>query len=122
MTVPDFITLPFVVAGILFSIPAGSFTDSVTGSAAGGGLLLVASLAYKAVRKKDGLGMGDVKLMTGVGAFIGFADAMAAIFVSSMIGAIGGFLYLKMSGEKLSQVFPFAPFIAIAAVFFFFKG
>ncbi len=120
MTVPDFITLPFAAAGILVSIPAGMLAESATGAALGGGALLAAALAYKCVRKKEGMGMGDVKLMVGVGAFLGAGGALLTIFAASAAGAIGGFAYLKMSGKGVSQAFPFAPFIAVSAVFFFF--
>ncbi len=120
MTVPDFITLPFAAAGILGSIPSGNFTDSVTGAAVGGGALFAAALAYRAVRKREGMGMGDVKLMVGVGAFVGAGGALLTIFAASFIGAVAGFAYLKLRGKDLSQAFPFAPFIAVCAVFFFF--
>ena len=122
MTVPDFITVPFAVAGIALSIPADSFTRAVSGGAVGGGVLLAAALAYRAVRKRDGMGMGDVKLMTGAGVFTGAEGALLVIFAASALGAAGGFVYLKKRGESFSRPFPFAPFIAASAVFFFFAS
>ncbi|WP_462137732.1 prepilin peptidase [Candidatus Mycalebacterium sp.] len=120
MTVPDFITLPFAAAGILFSIPLGLFPDAAAGGALGGGILLVAAFIYKMLRKKEGLGMGDVKLMVGAGAFIGAADVPSVIFAASITGAIGGIAYLKLRGQAVSQIFPFAPFIAVCSALFFF--
>ncbi|QMU56206.1 MAG: hypothetical protein GKS04_03375 [Candidatus Mycalebacterium zealandia] len=122
MTVPDFITLPFAAAGILFSVPLGLFADAAVGGALGGGILLVAALIYKALKKKEGLGMGDVKLMAGVGTFVGAADVPSVILVASITGAIGGVAYLKLYGRAVSQIFPFAPFIAVSSFLFFFMG
>lgn len=122
MTVPDFITLPFAAAGILFSIPDGSFAESATGAVFGGTVLLATALLYKFVRGKEGMGMGDAKLMVGVGAFTGVDGALLTIFASSVAGAVGGLAYLKLRGKGLSQVFPFAPFIAVSAVWSFFAG
>ncbi|RMG58024.1 MAG: prepilin peptidase, partial [Deltaproteobacteria bacterium] len=48
-----------------------SFVDSLAGAAVGGGLLLLTAVAYEKVRKIEGLGMGDVKLLLCVGAFLG---------------------------------------------------
>ncbi len=120
MKVPDFITLPFCAAGIVFSILSGYFTDSLAGAAVGGGVPFTAAIFYKTVRKKDGMGMGDVKLMAGIGAFVGPTDVLKVIFAASVVGAIGGFIYLKMRGQKSSRIFPFAPFIAVCAGYFFF--
>jgi len=122
MTVPDFVTFPFAVAGVLASIPAGLLAEAAAGAALGGAALFTPAFAYKAVRGKEGMGMGDVKLMTGVGAFVGAGGALLTILSASIIGTIGGFVCLKLRGEKLSETFPFAPFIAVSAVWFFFAG
>lgn len=64
--------------------------------------------------------MGDVKLTAGAGMFIGAADVPPAILTASLTGTIGGVAYLKLRGQRVSQIFPFAPFIAVCAAFFFF--
>lgn len=122
MTVPDFITFPFAAAGALTSIPAGMLAESAAGAALGGCALFTAAFAYKTVRGKEGMGMGDVKLMTGVGAFVGAGGALLTILAASIIGTVGGFVYLKLRDEGLAETFPFAPFIAVSAVWFFFAG
>ena len=115
MTVPDFITFPLLGAGVVLSIPDGKVLESALGAAAGGGALLAASLSYRAVRKKEGLGGGDIKLMAGAGAFTGAEGAALAILLASAAGAAGGFVYLKARAMKLSTPLPFAPFIAAGA-------
>jgi leader peptidase (prepilin peptidase)/N-methyltransferase len=65
---PDAITLPLLAAGLLLGL--GSFEERLLGAAVGGGLLLALAIAYRALRGRDGLGLGDVKLMAALGAWL----------------------------------------------------
>src|SRR5438477_10034518 len=61
---PNVITLPGIVAGLLLSEVAGpGWMDSFIGIAVGGGLLWVIAEIYYRVRSVEGLGMGDVKML-----------------------------------------------------------
>ena len=122
MTVPDFITLPLALAGVTLSIPSGGAFESLAGAAAGGGVLFAVSLVYRSVRKRDGMGGGDIKLMAAVGAFTGAAGAVGAIFIASAAGAVCGLAYLKIRAIELSSPLPFAPFIAAGGAVMFFMG
>jgi leader peptidase (prepilin peptidase) / N-methyltransferase len=64
--------------------------DALMGAAFGGFLLLLAAMAYKIVRKRDGMGMGDVKMMAMVGAFLGLRGAFLTILVGTLLGSIVG--------------------------------
>jgi len=73
--------LPGAVAGVL---------DGLIGAAFGSLLLLGLAKAYKAARGREGMGMGDVKMMAMVGAFLGLRGTFLAILVGSLLGSVIG--------------------------------
>jgi len=86
--------LPHGVAGII---------DSLLGAAFGSLLLLAAAFLYKLVRKHDGMGMGDVKMMLLIGAFLGLRGAFLTILFGTLLGSIVGIgtvVVLYLSGWK----------------------
>jgi leader peptidase (prepilin peptidase) / N-methyltransferase len=87
---------------------------------AAGGLLLVAIL-YQLARKRQGLGMGDVKMMAMVGAFLGWPLAFLTIFIGSLAGSIIGLLLILFRGKSMQTKLAFGTFLgmgALLAVFF----
>jgi leader peptidase (prepilin peptidase) / N-methyltransferase len=115
---PDAINWPGFGVGLAFAtrIPPSSFTDvwlyerhwpaavtgvidALLGAAVGSLLLWGAAALYKLVRKRDGMGMGDVKMMAMVGAFLGPRGAFLTILIGTLLGSIMGlslvfFLYI----------------------------
>jgi leader peptidase (prepilin peptidase) / N-methyltransferase len=86
--------LPQGVAGVI---------DSLLGAAFGSLLLLAAAVVYKLVRHRDGMGMGDVKMMLLIGAFLGLRGAFLTILFGTLLGSIVGIgtvLVLYLSGWK----------------------
>jgi prepilin signal peptidase PulO-like enzyme (type II secretory pathway) len=73
---------PQILLGIL---------NALLGAAFGSLLLWGAAVLYKLVRKRDGLGMGDVKMMAMVGAFLGVRGAFLTIFLGTLLGSVVGF-------------------------------
>ncbi len=73
--------LPVMLTGVL---------DALLGAAFGSLLLWGAATVYKLVRKREGMGMGDVKMMAMVGAFLGIRGAFLTIFLGTLIGSIVG--------------------------------
>jgi leader peptidase (prepilin peptidase)/N-methyltransferase len=73
--------LPTMLAGVL---------DALLGAAFGSLLLWGAAALYKLVRKREGMGMGDVKMMAMVGAFLGIRGAFLTILLGTLIGSIVG--------------------------------
>jgi leader peptidase (prepilin peptidase)/N-methyltransferase len=122
--IPDRLTLPGIVAGLLFSVTLlrgdagmdGAAVRSLLGILVGGGTLLVAGLLYKLVRKVEGMGGGDVKLMAMVGAFLGFKLALLTIFVGSVLGGIVGVVLMRKPSEGMRTSVPFGVFLSPAAV------
>ncbi|GAC1688560.1 MAG: hypothetical protein PVS2B2_27250 [Candidatus Acidiferrum sp.] len=66
--------------------------DALIGAAFGSFLLWAAATGYKLVRKRDGMGMGDIKMMAMVGAFLGLRGAFLTILLGTLLGSIIGVL------------------------------
>jgi leader peptidase (prepilin peptidase) / N-methyltransferase len=73
--------IPPMIIGVL---------DAVLGAALGSLLLLAAAMLYKLVRKREGMGMGDVKMMAMVGAFLGIRGAFLTILIGTLLGSVVG--------------------------------
>jgi leader peptidase (prepilin peptidase) / N-methyltransferase len=82
--------------------------DALLGAALGSMLLWAAAALYKAVRHRDGMGLGDVKMMAMVGAFLGVRGAFLTILLGTLLGSIIGIglilvLYVVGWQKKLAQ-------------------
>lgn len=88
---------------------------ALVGAVASGGVALALASAYAAVRKREGFGMGDVKLLAAIGLFLG-PYSVFVLFFASVIGAVVGVLRAIRDGEGLTKAYPFGPFLALAAV------
>jgi leader peptidase (prepilin peptidase)/N-methyltransferase len=75
------VRLPGAVAGIL---------DGILGAAFGSFLLWGLALGYKAVRGHEGMGMGDVKMIAMIGAFLGLRGTFLTLLVGSLLGSLIG--------------------------------
>jgi leader peptidase (prepilin peptidase)/N-methyltransferase len=71
---------------------------------------------YKAVRKQEGLGLGDVKLMAMIAAFMGFASAMVAFFVGVILGAVYGIVLLARRRATSASQIPLGTFLCIGGL------
>ncbi len=96
--------------------------DSMLGVILGGGVLLSIAYVYKAIRKRDGMGMGDVKLLSMIGAFVGWKGVMFTVFLSSILGALVGISILILRKGDLSYALPFGPFMSVAAIAYIFAS
>jgi len=131
--IPNVITIPGTLIGVIlglvngytgyFQAPVASdILQSLYGIAAGGGFLLAVSEIYLRVRGREGLGLGDVKLLAMTGAFFGPECALFTIFVGSLIGTIGGVAAMIFSGHRFSQQLPFGPYLAAGTVIYLLGG
>ncbi|TAL17553.1 prepilin peptidase [bacterium] len=121
--IPDSISLGGIPLGLALSHVTGiGWKASLLGIAAGGGILLAVSLAYLYIMKKEGMGMGDVKLLAAIGAFLGWQGVLFTIFTSSIAGSFIGIIVLKMKGEGSDYEIPYGPFLALGATAYLFWG
>ena len=88
---------------------------ALVGAAASSVIALVIALAYQSVRGAQGLGMGDVKLLVAIGAFLGVYGVMV-LFLGSLLAALWGVTAATMKRLSLRTRVPFGPFLALAAV------
>lgn len=114
---PDAITLPGLVLALAYSFVRTdlNFGGAVLGAAVGAGFLLLVYGAYLLIRKKEGLGMGDVTMMLMVGAYLGFQRALFVLILASFTGAIFGIYLMARKGKDAQFALPFGTFIAPAA-------
>jgi leader peptidase (prepilin peptidase)/N-methyltransferase len=113
---PNVITLPGVVVGFLFSF----FTEpgwqaSLIGILVGGGVLFGVAEAYYRVRHEEGLGMGDVKMLAMIGAFLGWKLALLTLMMASLCGTIIGMLLIVTKRGGMKYALPFGTFLALGA-------
>ncbi|WP_301233352.1 prepilin peptidase [Pandoraea cepalis] len=117
---PDFITIPLILAGILANSLGWQTT---TYDAIGGALLGFATLwAVNTVRRirkgEDGMGQGDFKLAAGIGAWFG----MASVPQMFLIAAAVGLLVSVARGLRSDDLLPFGPFLSAAGLLFLLVG
>jgi leader peptidase (prepilin peptidase)/N-methyltransferase len=86
------------------------------GAALGSGVLWGIGALYGRLRGVEAMGMGDVKMMALVGAFVGPWGVLFTIFCGSMFGAVVGLLLIPLRGRSLQDALPFGCFLAPAAV------
>ena len=80
-------------------------------------ILLVVRWVYKALRKRDGLGLGDVKMLAMVAAFVGFWPAVLTLFLGTMLAAVYGIgLMARGKAHGLTKL-PLGSFLGVAGLF-----
>lgn len=113
---PDNITLPLLWLGVLFNID-GTYADlqsSVIGAVAGYLVLWTIYQLFKLFTGKEGMGFGDFKLLAAIGAWGGWQVLPFVVFISSVLGAIIGSIWLYLIAKKRdSQAIPFGPWLAL---------
>ncbi len=116
LLIPDVITYPGMILGLLVGSFYSSFTDSLFGLILGGGLFYLLAVAGEFVFKKEALGGGDVKMMAMVGAFLGVLNTFIAIFIASLIGAVVGLTLIMFKIKSRKDVIPFGPFLSLGSL------
>jgi len=121
---PDVITINGTVLGLALSLLRDNPTtvQALSGAALGAGLLFLVAEMYFRVRKLEGLGMGDVKMMAMVGAFLGWKAVLLTVLVGSFIGSVVGLAVMFVSRRSLRTSLPFGTFLGAAATLSLFVG
>jgi len=107
------------LANTSFAMP---WIGSILGALFGGGFLFLVGFGYEKLRKRQGLGMGDVKMMSMVGAFLGYRLTLLTIFSGSLIGAILGVFLILFHKSNLQTKLAFGVFLGAGAIFSLFWG
>ena len=115
---PDWITLPGIAIGLalaFFSVwrtPPGA----LLAAAIGAGGLFALRFIYEKVTGREGMGLGDVKMLGMMGASLGLADMFFATFVASITGSVVGLLWIRIKGGSGKTAIRFGPFLALGTV------
>jgi leader peptidase (prepilin peptidase)/N-methyltransferase len=80
------------------------------------------TVAAELVLPREAMGLGDVKFMAGIGAFLGWQAVIFSLMASSMIGSLVGVTLILLRKREWSSRLPYGPYIALAAVIWIFGG
>ena len=114
---PNVITVPGIVIGFALSLvlPPG-WKASLIGLVAGGGLLFAIAEAWYRFRGIEGLGMGDVKMLAMIGAFLGWKLMLVTLVLSSFAGSLIGVGAIALGRGGMKSMLPFGTFLAVGAL------
>jgi leader peptidase (prepilin peptidase) / N-methyltransferase len=139
--IPDEVSLPGILVGVAVSFLLGdpSPRDAVLGAIRGGGVLWAVAWTYERTTGVEGMGLGDVKLLAMIGAFLGWQAIPAVIIIASLAGSVAGLVAMldRPGRRRLQRVashlgpgavavslrrasrrteIPFGPFLALGAL------
>ena len=112
---PNVITLPGIVAGLVFSFLLHQWADALLGILLGGGSLLALFYAWLWLRKEEALGMGDPKMLAMIGSFLGWRMTLLTLILGSLSGSIVGVALIATGRGHRKSMLPFGCFLAIGA-------
>jgi leader peptidase (prepilin peptidase)/N-methyltransferase len=120
---PNVITLPGIVVGFVFSLIADpGWLSSLLGIVAGSGVLLLIAEAYFRWRNEQGIGMGDVKMLGMLGAFLGLKLMLLTLVLSSFLGSLIGLGLMATGRGDMKYALPFGSFLTAGALIAMFAG
>lgn len=122
--IPDEISLggTFFVLIATLLIPQKEIVPAIIGAASGSFALFALGFIYEKVKNREGMGLGDVKLLMLIGAVLGVKGAFGSIIISSLVGSVVGITMMFFQKKDLKMAIPFGPFLAIGALIFLFWG
>jgi len=88
----------------------------------GGGALYAIAWGYYLWRREEGMGMGDVKMLAMIGAFLGWKAVLVTLVLSSFVGAFVGVGMMAAQRTTMKYALPFGTFLALGAVVAMFAG
>ena len=124
MLLPDRITWPGIAVGIAiqpWAPLAGGLLPAVWGALLGAGILLAVWGGWYLVRREEGMGLGDVKMLAMVGSFLGWKGVVVTLFCGALAGSLVGVALMRWGSHDMRSKLPFGTFLALGgllAVFF----
>lgn len=127
----DAVTLPAIVVfyAVTFALPERQWWEGLVGIALGYGVPWLIGEIYFRLRKIEGLGLGDAKLLALVGALLGWRGVVVSLFGGSVVGSVFAITGIVLARGRtredgqpalMKTEVPFGPYLAIAAVFYLF--
>ena len=123
--IPNVLTFPMMIVGFLKSFDPNlpslfpNYINSLVGGLFGYGVIWSIIYFYKQLRKKEGMGLGDAKLLAVVGFWFGWISIPFVLFLSSVLALLWVAPDLIKKSKKLTSQIPFGPYIILASILFF---
>lgn len=132
---PDEFTIGGTIAGLIFSwfvllppglasffsntanSPGNSLYESMLGAAVPSVCMFLLGFLYQKIRKREGLGLGDVKMVAMIGSFLGLIQGILALMIGSIAGSVIGLIFM-FAGKKDMRTYelPFGTFLGVGAL------
>jgi len=124
MILPDRLTLPGVAVGLATQLvaPLAGLLPAVLGALIGAGILLAVWGLWWVVRREEGMGLGDVKMLALVGAFLGWKGVLVTLFFGALSGSVVGLALMRRGSVDMRSKLPFGVFLALGGIVALFFG
>lgn len=121
--IPDEVSIVIAICGIVnLFLNISNWWNYLLGAIIGGAIFYSLNLIALIILKKEGMGLGDVKLMASLGLLFGIKNILVITLISFFIGAVIGVIVLIVKRKEKEEYMAFGPFIVIAAVLLMFTG
>jgi len=132
LIIPDRVTIGGMATGLVFStlFPRLHGADAwlhglsraVLGMGVGLAVLWIIAELGRLVFKKEAMGLGDVKLLGAIGAYLGWPSVVFTLVLSSFTGSIVGIALILLGGREWQSRIPYGPFLALGAIVWMLGG
>lgn len=132
LIIPDRVSIGGMLAGLICSAAFPVLHDStrvidavflsLIGLVVGAGSLWLVAVLGKMAFRKDAMGLGDVKLLGAIGAFMGWEGVLFTIMLSSLAGSLMGLFFIFTGRHEWQSRIPYGPYLALAAVIWILWG
>ena len=95
---------------------------SIIGGILGYLIIWIIIFVYKKIKNVEAMGLGDAKLMVGVGLLFGWQSIFIILFIAALLGLIYALPDLIKNAKNLKTKIPFGPFIILSTIIYYFKG
>ncbi len=126
MIIPDEISLSMVglTPLVVYLHPELDWQSAGIGVVLGGGVIYAIAWGYQLIRGKVGMGMGDAKLLAGIGGWLGWQAVLPTLLYASLLGMLTAMILIPIGKKRynLQSALPFGPYLALGSVMHLFFG
>lgn len=115
LLLPDELTLPLIPAGlaVAWAVAPERLADHVIGAVAGFLFVALVGLAYRKLRHREGIGLGDAKLLAAAGAWLSWAGLPSVLLLAAAAALLGHLVWARAARRDLAdRQLPFGPYLA----------
>jgi len=122
--IPNSLTFSMMILGFIKSFDPNlnsifpNYINSLIGGLFGYGVIFSIIFFYKQIRKKEGMGLGDAKLLAVIGFWFGWIAIPFVLFLSSIFALVFVIPDLIKKNKKMTSQIPFGPYIILATIFY----